>query len=158
MSYWQRKSRLRYPLLEALASHFNRSINSNMACSSWPNGADLSQMKNLASRMTDEWVPALTALAPGSGCYMNEVGSPFYSCLSLGLFGHSFSRMRHHESNREFSRPILKPPIGNNRCIATTMTPYMLSRRSTILAICSMHLRRLEATIGNKWPVEPCVR
>lgn len=30
-------------------------------------------MKTLAKRMTDEWVPALTALAPDSGCYMNEV-------------------------------------------------------------------------------------
>lgn len=49
-----------------------------MVYSSWPNGADISQMDILAKRMTDEWVPALTALAPGSGCFMNEVGGSFH--------------------------------------------------------------------------------
>jgi hypothetical protein len=65
--------------------------------------------------------------------------------------------MRHHKSNKEGSRPILKHPTGNNRFIATTMTPYMLSKRNMILIICSMRPRRLEVTIGNNWAVGPCV-
>ena len=30
-------------------------------------------MDVLAKKMTNEWVPTLTALAPDSGCYMSEV-------------------------------------------------------------------------------------
>ena len=33
-------------------------------------------MKTLADRMTHEWVPALAALAPDAGAYMNEVIFP----------------------------------------------------------------------------------
>nr|ANM86569.1 putative FAD oxidase [Cladonia uncialis subsp. uncialis]AUW31352.1 putative isoamyl alcohol oxidase [Cladonia uncialis subsp. uncialis] len=38
----------------------------------WPNGAIISDMENLATQMTNKWVPSLTALAPESGCYMSE--------------------------------------------------------------------------------------
>ena len=49
------------------------SIPDRMFSRPWPNGASLPAMDILAKKMTDEWVPTLTALAPDSGCYMSEV-------------------------------------------------------------------------------------
>ncbi|KAF2181436.1 isoamyl alcohol oxidase [Zopfia rhizophila CBS 207.26] len=40
--------------------------------SPWPQEANLSDMASLAKKMTNEWVPAVSALAPESGAYMNE--------------------------------------------------------------------------------------
>jgi len=42
-------------------------------------------MKVAADKMTNEWVPALAALAPESGCYMNEVSYHFYLHITMSL-------------------------------------------------------------------------
>ncbi|MCJ1266043.1 hypothetical protein MMC22_005925 [Lobaria immixta] len=60
--------------------------------SSWPSGTDLSPMKTLAKRMTDEWVPALTALAPDSGCYMNEA-DPQTPNWKKDFYGPNYNRL-----------------------------------------------------------------
>ncbi|KAL8718368.1 MAG: hypothetical protein Q9225_004485 [Loekoesia sp. 1 TL-2023] len=37
-----------------------------------PSGASMSELYALQRRMTDDWIPQLEAISPGSGCYLNE--------------------------------------------------------------------------------------
>ena len=57
-------------------------------------------MQVLANKMTNEWVPVLSALAPSAGAYMNEVG---FSTRDYGIGFHLLT----------LKRPILSSRIGS---------------------------------------------
>ncbi|KAI0911768.1 isoamyl alcohol oxidase [Ustulina deusta] len=58
----------------------------------WPNGANLTDMRNLASTMTQTCVPALSRLAPDAGAYLNEA-DPNQPDWKQAFYGVNYERL-----------------------------------------------------------------
>ena len=97
----------------------------------------------LQRKMTEYWVPQLTALTPGGGCYLNEVGDLIHceEPTEEFLFPELISC---HIKNR----PISISQIGSRRFMAPTMTSFTLSRPNMIRRTSFMPPPRLVASIG----------
>lgn len=59
----------------------------------WNFTAPWSQMVANANKMTDEFIPILKEISPGSGTYINEVMSSFVGCMQPLTFGRLISRI-----------------------------------------------------------------
>ena len=103
-------------------------------------------MITLQKDMTDKYIPALKAIAPDSGAYLNEVR---YCHNPSTSFGATYSQLCH-------CRVTFVNRNGRKPSTAPTMPDSNPSKRNTILTTSSTLLRLWGATIGSLRPLVDC--
>ena len=102
---------------------------------------------SFATKMTEEWVPQLTALTPVGGCYMNEVSDLIQNNKSNE--GSFLSKLMPCHVNQ---RPLSMSQVGSKRSMAPTTTSSALSRPNMTRLISSTRQLLLVASIGRlRW-------